>query len=1117
MTQAPQKPQLDNRIQPTVVITQPTTTPVETSSNPLFNWFYNLPIRQKQLLVLLTAQSLSIIALLGVGVIQIIDSGREQLVNQSISELEASQINYGIKINQMGFGFRGQSDNSAIINAALADVSGRNLTAQERQIVKNILQNEIKARKIEYAALVGTDLKIIVNANSDRTGEIFDPNGLVSEVINNPQQIKTSEITPWADISKENPPILSFLPENKDVLTRYTITPVFRPGTKQVVGILVSGDTVDGKFSIAADTINEFKGGYAAVYKKLADGSFELASSLTEIDTNKGQVLEDEYILNQAAENPDEIISDRININKNDYTAIAQAITNNAGEPVGVLVRGTPETALNEILTRSLTLQAQVAVIVLLLNLLLILLLGRVIAKRLESLQGTTKRFSEGNYRVRANILGNDEIGKLATTFNELADNIENSESFLILDSEKGKIFQEITGSTTLDESDINTVFDRALPKAKNILQVDRLVIYRFKPDWSGYISHEAGDLDLPSALDEDINDPCIPEEVRQSYLNERFVPTEDVFNAGFSPEHEALMQRLQIKSNLVVPIISQGQLFALFIAHHCRVNHQWEERETAFMRQIALRFGVILDRVNILRDQMSSARRAEQLKEITLAIASGLNRKTVLETAVNQIRPALGADRTIIYEFDENWQGTITSESVVKDYPQAIGATIADPCFADRYVEKYQQGRVQATPDIYQAGLTECHIKQLEPFGVKANLVAPIIVNQKLIGLLICHQCSGVRNWEVGEIELFSQLSTQLGLGLERVRLIEAQQKSELEQRQAKELLQKRAMELLMQVDPISQGDLTIRATVTDDEIGTVADSYNATIENLRKIVSQVQTAAVEVAETTTVNEGDVQGLQTEFREQVQNITVALEKIEQMSRSSSMVAESAEQAEEALQQAQQSVDTGELAMNRTVSSIMQIRGTVQQAAEQVKRLGDTTQNISNVVGLIGRFAAQTHMLALKASIEAARAGEQGQGFAVIADEVRTLASQSAEATADIEKLVNEILGETKSVVSAMEEGTEQVIEGSKLVDETRQSLNQITAATVQINELVEVIAAAAFEQSENSEEVGEKMSDVARVAEQTTASVSKLSDSFRQLLALSRQLESNVSQFKIS
>ena len=1125
MTQAPEITKIDDNLDVSAIGSQANT--IQSSSwrstrksnafQPLVDWFYNLPIRRKQLLVLLTAQSFSIIALLGVGAWQIIQGGREQLINQSTSEWEATNSNYGIKINQMGFGFRGQSDNSAIINAAVADAGGKQLTSQQRQIVKNILQNEIKAREIEYATLVGIDGKIIVNANSDRTNETFDPNGLVSEVIRNPQQIKTSEITPWQDLEREKPPTISQLTAGEDVLTRHTITPVFSPGTEKVVGVLVSGDTVDGKLSIVEDTINEFKGGYAAVYKVLSNGSFQLASSLTDVNGETGSALADESILTEAINQPGEFVFARTKVGDNIYTVAARTINNYGGDAIGVLVRGTPETSVNQILSRSLTLQVQVAILVLVLNLILIFLLGQVIARRIESLQLTTARFSSGNYKIRANIIGNDEIGNLALTFNQLAENIEANEGILVLDSEKAGLFQEITGSTTSDENDINTIFDRTLPKVRRILGADRVVIYRFNSDWSGYISHEDGDPNFPTAINEKINDPCIPEDIRQAYINNRVVITEDVFNAGFAPAHEALMVRLQIKSNLVVPIISQGQLFGLLIGHHCQVKHQWQEREVTFLRQIALRFGVILDRVNLLKNQIAAAWRAEQLKEITLRISSATNRQEVLTKAVNEIRPALDADRTIIYEFDQDWKGTVTAESVVVGYAEALGAEIADPCFANKYVDKYQQGRVQATRDIYQAGLTECHLRQLETFQVRANLVAPILVNQKLIGLLITHQCAGIRNWETGEIELFTQLATQVGLGLERVKLIEAQQKSELEQRQARELLQKRALELLMQVDPVSEGDLTIRATVTEDEIGTVADSYNSTIENLRKIVAQVQAAAVEVAETTTVNDTDVQGLQAEIREQVENITVALAKIEQMSNSSLMVAESAEQAEGVLQQAQESLDSGDLAMNRTVKSIMEIRTTVQQATEQMKRLGENTQNISNQVNLIGRFAAQTHMLALKASIEAARAGEQGQGFAVIADEVRNLATQSAQATGDIDRLVSKILTDTKSLVVAMDESNEQVIQGTKLVEETRQNLNQITAATVQLNELVESIASAAFEQSENSEEVSEKMSDVAKVAEKTNLSVNNLSSSFRQLLAVARQLEANVSKFKVS
>ncbi|MBE9223255.1 GAF domain-containing protein [Cyanobacterium stanieri LEGE 03274] len=1125
MTQTPQKPHLNLDNIPTnnktrLVVDAPLYSPqkpktVKKESSPLVQWFYDLSLRRKQLLVLLSAQTVAIASLVGVSVTQIITGGRAQLVNQSISELEATKINYGIKINQMGFGFRGQSDNTAVIQGAIA---GNNITPENKAIVRQILANEISARDIEYATLVGLDRRIIVNANNDRTGELFDPNGLVSRVIENPEQIRISELVPWEDLERENPPNLGLFEPNSPALIRYTFTPVFALNSDQVVGVLVSGDVVNGKYTIVEDTIQEFSGGYAAIYKLLEGGEFRMATALIGRGENEQRdvAVDNNAVLERAVLEDDRIVSDRTAIAGEIHTVTAEVIKNSLGDSVGIIVRGTPERDLNSILRNSVTFQIQVAIGVILFSLLLIIILGKAIAQRVEALQSTTEKFMAGDYNTQAQILGDDEIGKLARTFNELAANIANNEGMLLLDNEKGVLLQEITGSRTLDEEDVNQVFNKALKKAKKILRVDRLVIYRFKPDWSGYISNEAGDPRFPSALEEQINDPCIPIELRQAYINGRVVPTTDVYNAGFAPEHEALMYRLQIKSNLVVPIISQGKLFALFIAHHCQNQHTWGEKEISFMGQIALRFGVILDRVGLLKSQMIAARSAEQLKEITLAIASKTNREELLEQVVNDVRYAIGSDRTIVYEFDENWQGTIIAESVEEEYPKALGAVIADPCFADKYVERYQQGRVQATPNIYKAGLTDCHLQQLKPFGVIANLVAPILVDQKLLGLLICHQCSGERNWESGEIELFSQLSTQVGLGLERVNLLEAQKESEQEQRQAKELLQKRALDLLMQVDPVSEGDLTIRATVTEDEIGTIADSYNATIESLRKIVSQVQTAATSVTKTTTINENDVNVLQAEIKEQVLNITQALKTIEAMSNSSTLVAENAEQAEEVLQRAQESVEMGEVAMNRTVKSIMEIRTTVQQATKQMKRLGDTTQNISNVVGLIGRFAAQTHLLALKASIEAARAGEQGTGFAVIAEEVRTLASQSASATADIDKLVTDILSETKVVVTAMEQGNEQVVEGSKLVEETRQSLNQITAATSQINELVEAIAEAAFEQSENSENVGEKMTDVARVAQKTTVSVTKLSDSFRQLLEVAQELESNVAQFKV-
>jgi methyl-accepting chemotaxis protein PixJ len=178
--------------------------------------------------------------------------------------------------------------------------------------------------------------------------------------------------------------------------------------------------------------------------------------------------------------------------------------------------------------------------------------------------------------------------------------------------------------------------------------------------------------------------------------------------------------------------------------------------------------------------------------------------------------------------------------------------------------------------------------------------------------------------------------------------------------------------------------------------------------------------------------------------------------------------------------------------------------------------LGDSSKNISVAVNLIGRFAAQTHLLALKASIEAARAGEQGQGFAVIADEVRALAAQSAQATAEIENLVARIQLETNEVVKAMESGTEQVTQGSKLVDETRQSLNRIAQVSQKIDVLVDGIAQASLEQFQASEVVSETISSVAVIAEKNSNSAEQVSASFKNLLALAGELQEDVGKFKV-
>lgn len=409
----------------------------KTQEKPKFlNWFYNLPIRQKQLIGLFTSELISVVGLVGIGTYLIITGGRQQLIEQVKSELAVTGIEYNIKINQMGFGFRGQSDNAAIINAAQAHENGEPLTPRLQQLqqqVRQILQNEVEAREIEYATLVGRDLRIIANANTNRTGELFNPNSLVSEVLTNPRQIKTSELLDWQELEQENPPLLTQM-DNQKLLIRYTATPVYSRRTQTVIGVLVSGDIVNGKFPIVQRTVETLNGGYSAIYLQHSSDDFITIATFPaqESDTPASETystpiiptLQNDKLLEESVANSGEIVTGREQVGTKTYTIAAKALLNYSGEPVAVLVRGTPENALNALLRSSLSTQLVITIIALTADLGLAILLGFALIEPTKRLQRVAREFAAGNLHARAEVFASDEVGKLTVTFNDMADSL---------------------------------------------------------------------------------------------------------------------------------------------------------------------------------------------------------------------------------------------------------------------------------------------------------------------------------------------------------------------------------------------------------------------------------------------------------------------------------------------------------------------------------------------------------------------------------------------------------------------------------------------------------------------------------------------------------------------
>lgn len=529
----------------------------------------------------------------------------------------------------------------------------------------------------------------------------------------------------------------------------------------------------------------------------------------------------------------------------------------------------------------------------------------------------------------------------------------------------------------------------------------------------------------------------------------------------------------------------------------------------------------------SLLKEQELDTERAKILSEITLRIRRNLKTEDIYKTAIREVRSCLRTDRVLIYRFDKkNWDGTVVAESVGAGYPKMMGVQIDDPCFRDRHVETYKDGRVRAIANIYtEPGLRNaaCYIKMLEKFAVKGNLIAPMLTDGELIGLLITHQCDSPRNWQQTEIDLFKQVATQIGYALEQAKLLEeveqarklAEQGSE-DERQQKEAMQMQLLELLAEVEGAASGDLTVRADVTIGEIGTVADFFNSIVENLRLIVIQVKQAATQVNSAIASNEGSMSELADDAILQASEINRTLDAVDQMTYSIQSVAQSAGQAALVAQSASTIAKKSGKAMDMTVQNILHLRQNIGETAKKVKRLGESTQQISRVVSLINQIAMQTNLLAINAGIEAARAGEEGQGFAVVAEEVGELAARSAAATKEIEQIVENIQRETSEVVQAMEVGTSQVVEGTRIVEDAKGSLSQILDVSRQIDLLVQSISTATTSQVETSQIVSHLMREIAKVSERTRYSSRQVSESLQQTAVISQELQETVGTFKV-
>nr|WP_298893091.1 methyl-accepting chemotaxis protein [uncultured Acinetobacter sp.] len=322
--------------------------------------------------------------------------------------------------------------------------------------------------------------------------------------------------------------------------------------------------------------------------------------------------------------------------------------------------------------------------------------------------------------------------------------------------------------------------------------------------------------------------------------------------------------------------------------------------------------------------------------------------------------------------------------------------------------------------------------------------------------------------------------------------------------------------LRLLDEIADLADGDLRSYATVSEDFTGAIADSINFAIDQLRDLVSRINSTSEEVAKYTQETQQVTMQLSEASEHNAQEIAGASTAISQMAASIDQVSANAAESAEVAKRSVNIATKGATVVNRTIQGMDTIREQIQETSKRIKRLGESSQEIGNIVSLINDIADQTNILALNAAIQASMAGEAGRGFAVVADEVQRLAERSAAATKQIESLVKTIQTDTNEAVSSMELTTTEVVRGTTLAKDAGVALDEIQTVSGDLATLIQSISEAAREQSTSAGNISQTMNVVQDITHQTSKTTMDAARSVTELSHMAEALRESVTDFKL-
>jgi twitching motility protein PilJ len=515
----------------------------------------------------------------------------------------------------------------------------------------------------------------------------------------------------------------------------------------------------------------------------------------------------------------------------------------------------------------------------------------------------------------------------------------------------------------------------------------------------------------------------------------------------------------------------------------------------------------------------------SEKIVEILLQRAAPASQVAVAQRQSLLAERILGSVNRVLAGEDSAAQAAQTFGRDASRFGRVLhGMLNGDPTIRISQVQdRDAQARLRETAELFEfvSGSVD-EILETSPELFKVREASARIFNQSQALLdEASHLASGLENLAAGRsVDTLGGyvlgLAALVSLILIALVMVRETHRQLRETAQKNERNQQAIMRLLNEIEDLAEGNLTVSASVTEEFTGTIADSINYSVDQLRELVATINLSAEEVAAAVVDTQANARQLATASEQQAGQISQASLAIGDMAQSIDQVSANAAQSARVAERSVAIANKGNQVVRNTIRGMDNIREQIQDTARRIKRLGESSQEIGDIVSLIDDIAEQTNILALNAAIQASMAGEAGRGFALVADEVQRLAERSSSATRQIESLVRAIQADTHAAVMSMEQTTTEVVRGAHLAQDAGVALAEIEGVSEDLSALIQSISAAAQLQTSSAGQVSHTMAVIQQITEQTSMGSTATAESIGNLARMASEMRRSVSGFTL-